>query len=64
MPMNDNSKMPFGKHRGTRMKDLDASYLDWLNEQDWLEKFNKDVFDYIQDNMDAINKELPEHDNN
>jgi hypothetical protein len=43
---------------GTKLKDVPAEYLDWLNEQDWLEEKYDGVYAYIQDNMDAINQEL------
>jgi hypothetical protein len=32
--------MPFGKHKGCPIEDLETSYLEWLTEQDWfIEKF-------------------------
>ena len=54
--MNDNSIMPFGKHAGTRMKDVPNSYLMWIynNEFSWVEDNHPDVLDYIEDNLDGI----------
>ena len=32
--------MPFGKHKGTAIEDLESGYLEWLTEQEWfLEQF-------------------------
>lgn len=35
-PLTHDSPMPFGKHKGTRLGDIDASYLLWLLDQDWI----------------------------
>jgi uncharacterized protein (DUF3820 family) len=29
-------RMPFGKHKGEALEDLDLSYVKWLEEQDWV----------------------------
>jgi len=58
--LTDNDLMLFGKYKYIKMKDVPADYLDWLNEQEWIERDFKEVFNYIQDNIDAINKELEE----
>ncbi len=43
--------IPFGKHKGKPIEDVDRGYLEWLLEQDWfLEKFGK--------GKEAIEKEL------
>ena len=34
--MTGRDPMPFGKHKGIPIDDVDESYLDWLVEQDWL----------------------------
>lgn len=32
--------MPFGKHKGEDIEDLDDNYLNWLMEQEWfIEKY-------------------------
>ena len=34
--------VPFGKHKGSPIEDLETHYLEWLTEQDWfLEKFTQ-----------------------
>jgi uncharacterized protein (DUF3820 family) len=53
-PLTDNSPMPFGKFRGKAMIEVPAHYLLWL--------YNKGcdhpaVKKYIQENLDALNKE-------
>jgi len=35
--MTERDPMPYGKFKGTPIRDVDDSYLDWLVEQDWLE---------------------------
>lgn len=51
--------MPFGKHKGTPMQDVPASYLFWL----WTngkEAEKSPVADYIRENLDALKKEYPD----
>jgi len=43
--------MPFGKHKGKDIEDLDASYLEWLLEQEWFCSKNHTA-------VEAIKKEL------
>ena len=31
--------MPFGKHKGTPLKDVPKDYFSWLKSQDWLGKW-------------------------
>ena len=33
-PYNDDTAMPWGKHRGTRLADVDPGYWRWLQKQD------------------------------
>ena len=49
--LTDESPMPMGKHKGEKMANVPAKYLIWLYEQ------TKPIIDYIEDNMDALNKE-------
>lgn len=55
--MNDDSPMPFGKHKGTPMGKVPAEYLDWLIGQKWVNEW-PDVRDYILNNKKAIDQEL------
>lgn len=62
--LQDTDKMPFGKHQGTPMQDVPASYFFWLwtNERDPMShKVKVDpVAAYIQRNMGALQKEHPD----
>lgn len=51
---NDNSIMPFGKHRGKAMANIPAVYLLYLNG---CENIDARVKKYIINNLDALNKE-------
>lgn len=55
MSLNDKSPMPFGKHQGVAMANVQASYLLWLYENN---KCSKEVKDYIEENMDLIQSEI------
>jgi len=61
--LTDKSSMPFGKHKGARMKDVPPDYLLWLYEtveDDESEDINDNteaVLDYIEDNLEEIEKE-------
>ena len=54
--LEDNSPFPFGKYKDTRMQDVPAEYLVWLNEQDWLKGSYASVYNYIQKSWSAINQ--------
>lgn len=53
--LTDKSPMPFGKYQGTEMANIPADYLIWLYENN---KCNKEVKEYIEDNMDILRMEL------
>lgn len=59
--LTDNALMPYGKHKGTRMEEVPASYLLWLYDND---KCSNDVKKYIEDNMDVLNDEVKKKYNN
>jgi len=62
MILQDDSPMPFGKHKGTAMANVPASYLLWLRDKQGTAKpFGEEsqaVQDYIRDNLDALKKEV------
>jgi len=61
-PLTDDSPCPVkGQHKNVLMKDLDASFLDWLHDQAWLEAKYPKVYDYIRINRKAIDMELQEN---
>ena len=57
--LTDTDPMPFGKHRGTPMMNVEASYLDYIYDKDWIDQWPR-VKKYIEDNRTRINKELEE----
>ena len=62
--LEDNSPMPFGKHKNKPMEEVPASYLLWLwdelDQDKILNKHQKAVQDYVKDNWDVLNKEVDE----
>jgi len=55
MELNDNSLMPWGKHKGDKMANIPAYYLIWLYDSG---KCYSDVLRYIQDNLDDLRQEV------
>ena len=55
--LTDDDPFPFGCHKGKRMQDVPAQYLDWLRGQKWLNKWPT-VADYIERNAKVIAFEL------
>lgn len=53
--LSDTDLMPFGKHKGTPMQDVPASYLQWLRDEGCS---NLVVANYIHNSWDAIQLEL------
>ena len=61
--MDDNSLMPFGKYRGTKLANVPAPYLLWwynekLKSRERLSGWNRDLWIYIEDNLDALKMEV------
>jgi hypothetical protein len=61
-PLTDESKMPFGKYKGYQMQSVPGQYLMWLGNElaakDILRPAENAVFNYIEDNLDALEKEI------
>ena len=57
--MDDNTLMPFGKHKDKKMVDVPGDYLKYMYDNDMLGK-NLELKEYIEDNMDVLNKEIKE----
>jgi len=66
MKLTDQDPMPSGKHEGTPMGQVPAEYLDWLDGQDWFRYSQspkwRAVRQYINENRDAIQAEIPDDD--
>lgn len=39
--LNDDNKMPFGKHKNERLGDIPDHYWRWFREQDWANSWPK-----------------------
>lgn len=55
MPLTDESLMPFGKHKGTKMANVPASYLLWMYEQECV---SMEIHNYVKDNLDVLKQEI------
>ncbi len=53
--MTDESLMPYGKYKGTKMANVPASYLLWVYDQEWCKG---DIKKYITDNLQTIKSEV------
>lgn len=53
-PFNDNTPTPFGRHKGTAVANVPATYLLWLFNEGCT---HEGVKQYINDNLAALNKE-------
>lgn len=53
--LTDESIMPFGVHKGKKMANVPAHYLNWLYENN---KCYGEVKQYIKDNLDVIKSEM------
>lgn len=51
----DDTQMPFGKYKGEKMANVPASYLVWLYDNN---KCFGELKEYIEDNIDVLNKEI------
>lgn len=49
--MDDNSIMPFGKHKGTKLANVPAGDLIWYYDQGWL---RDELKKYVEDNLDVL----------
>lgn len=58
--LNDDSLMPYGKHKGEKLGNIPADYLLWLYEND---RCDKQIREYIDDNMDVIKIEIQRNKN-
>ena len=62
--LTDNDEMPFGRYKGSYLRDVPASYFHWLwtNERDPMSRKAKvdPVADYIQRNITVLQQEHPD----
>jgi uncharacterized protein (DUF3820 family) len=55
-PLTDDSPMPFGKHKGTPMRDVPVSYFHFL-WHNGMKNENGNVSQYIRENLDVLKQE-------
>jgi uncharacterized protein (DUF3820 family) len=55
--LHDQSIMPFGQHRGKKLEDVPAYYLLWLYHNHYI---GPDLVEYVEDNLDVLQKEVKE----
>jgi len=55
--LTDICEMPFGKHKGTKMEAVPASYLLWLHAEGCK---HPGVAGYIKESLSALEKECPD----
>ena len=58
--LDDTDPMPFGKHAGTTMQNVPASYLHYLWTNGMKEDMTSNVAEYIRDNLAALKYEHPD----
>ncbi len=58
--LEDNSLMPWGEHKGTKMENVPAKYLIFLNDSGKLR--DPRVKNYIIENLEVLKKEVAEWD--
>ena len=57
-PLTDDSIMPWGQYKGVKMQDVEAKYLVWVKDNMTRNEYTDSVFDYIEDNIIILYKEL------
>lgn len=57
MKLSDTNVIPFGQHKGKRLKDIPAAYLLWLLDEEWCRKQYPDLITYIRENKKLLEME-------
>lgn len=57
----DEKVMPWGKHKGQKLKELPASYLLWLYEQPWIKDWHG-LYLYLKKHEDQLMLERQQDD--
>lgn len=55
--LKDDSPFPFGVHKGKKMENVPATYLDWFDGQDWSKDWPL-VKAYVKKNRTLLNMEI------
>lgn len=59
--MNDQSEMPFGKHKGKKLEDVPASYLLWLWDNGVWSDTGNPLHNYIRGSFTALETEAKDY---
>lgn len=59
--MNDQSEMPFGKHKGKKMEDVPASYLLWLWDNGVWSDTAHVLHSYLRNNFSVLETEAHDY---
>jgi hypothetical protein len=62
-PWTDNTIMPWGKHKGMKLKDVPASYLLWCYGQPWMKDGWPQLYAYLKAHEDQLMAEKVDNDN-
>jgi len=54
MRLTDKDEMPYGKHQGTLLANVDANYLIWMYDNN---KLSQDLRRYVEANLDVLENE-------
>lgn len=54
----DNDIMPYGEHKGTKMGNVPPKYLLYVYHNHDRKPFNREVFNYIEDNLDVLEAQV------
>lgn len=56
--MTDDSLMPLGKYKGTKMANVPANYLIWFYVNVGRTVHTAPILDYVLENLDVLEKEV------
>lgn len=54
--MNEDSKIPFGKHKGKKLGEVPAQYLLWYYKQPWAQTHHPNVYSWIHRHLEEVKK--------
>lgn len=58
--MDDNSIMPYGKHRGEKLANVPAAYLIWMYDN---KKLSPELKKYCEENIEVLKIQKKQEDN-
>lgn len=61
-PWTDDTVMPWGAHKGTKLADVPEGYLLWLLEQSWLKEAWPGLYTYVHSREDDLRSDVQQRD--